>query len=109
MAPYTSSKEDAMRLLTRVRGKHIADARVIADELIAKKGSAHVGEVYPIMVERGLIDFSIPQHWLGAVFSLRKKYRWTGETVQTKIGHDVLAKVWVSAREPWDVEDAEDA
>jgi hypothetical protein len=97
---YTTSEEDAMRLLAATRRRHIDNAREIADELIAKNGTAHVGQVYHIMVKRGLIDFSIPQHWLGAVFRVSAKYSWTGRVVQTNIGHDELAKVWESAKKP---------
>jgi hypothetical protein len=105
---YTTSEEDAMRLLKATRRKYIDDGRVIGDEIIAKKGTADVGQVFQIMTVRDLIDLTIPQHWLGSVFRLSKKYRWTGRMVQTNIGHDVLARVWESATKPPVPEVAED-
>ncbi len=92
--PYTESKEDALGLLEEVREDHIAAARDIADELIAKHGATHVGMVFATMIQRDLVNLAIPQHWLGAVFRVPSKYKWTGQMVQTEIGHDRLARVW---------------
>jgi hypothetical protein len=100
MVAYTTSEEDAIRLLTATRRRHIDNGREIADEILAKRPVADVGQVYQIMAARGLIDYTIPQHWLGAVFRVSAKYRWTGHMVQTNIGHDDLAKVWESAKKP---------
>lgn len=91
----TKTVDEAMALLRKYRSQHIANGRRIADELIAKNGTATTKDVYAEMEKRGLIDFSIGQHWLGAVFR-GGKYTWTGLTVQGH-GHDRLAKVWRAA------------
>lgn len=88
----TKTVEEAMDLLHTFRREHIANGRRVADELIAKYGTTNTKAVYDEMDARGLVDHSIREHWLAAIFR-QSKYRWTGRMTQGR-GHDALAKEW---------------
>ena len=91
----TEDFKEALSLFAASRGmnRSIDAARDIADELIARQGSADVKEVKAVMVERELIKQSEKHHWLGAVFNKPKKYERTGEIIQAN-GHDAIVNRW---------------
>jgi hypothetical protein len=93
----TKTTEEAMAVLKKYRADHIARARAIADELIARDGKTSSKRVYNEMKSRELIDHTISDHWLGAVFN-NAKYAWTGEWTTSNVGpntHSPRAnKVW---------------
>lgn len=94
--PKTETVEAAMVVLHDHHGDLISDARIIADELIAKDGSANTASVYDVMVAMGLVHPMSKLHWLGAVFR-NKKYRPTGKIVEG-VGHAGRgSKEWVFA------------
>lgn len=92
----TETTEEAMALLKAMRAEHIENARKVADELIARYGKTNTKVVFDVMDGRGLIDRSIREHWLAAVFRTGK-YKWTGELTLGR-GHEGRgAKVWAFA------------
>jgi len=95
--PFTHTTGEAMDLLKEWRAGQIADAREVARELIERNGSTSCRQVQEVMVERDLIDESLGNFWLGAVFN-DTEFEWTGEweipDALTKIATKNKAHAW---------------
>ena len=76
--PPTASTGEAMALLKEYRAAQIEDAREVACELIEQFGFTSSRQVQEVMAERDLIDESLGNFWLGAVFN-DDRFVWTGK------------------------------
>ena len=73
----TKSTEEAMAVLRAYRAGQIEDAREVAAELINKFGTTDSFQVQEVMAKRDLIDPSLGNYWIGAVFN-DPRFAWTG-------------------------------
>jgi hypothetical protein len=64
----TQTTEEAMDLLEEYRAGQLADARDVACELIEHFGFTTVRQVQEVMAERDLIDRTLGNYWIGAIF-----------------------------------------
>jgi hypothetical protein len=79
----TASTAEAMELLKGTRAGEIANARMVAAQLIAQNGRTHTRAVWEEMVRLGLArDTDPPAFWLGCVFQNQPQFKWTGEWTQ---------------------------
>jgi hypothetical protein len=78
MDAKTPTTEDAMALLEEYRAGQLADARDVACELIEHFGHTSARQVQEVMAARDLIDASLGNFWVGAIFRT-PQFAWTGQ------------------------------
>jgi hypothetical protein len=84
-AAHTTSRDDALALLAKVRADLIAAARRIARELAERDGTTNARAVRDAMEERGeMRGYDGRDNWLGAVFNPREWVKVPGQFVQAR-------------------------
>jgi hypothetical protein len=74
----TRTTEEAMDLFEEYRAGQLADAREVACELIQHFGFTSARQVQEVMVARDLIDESLGNSWIGAIFRT-PQFEWNGQ------------------------------
>jgi hypothetical protein len=77
----TPSTAAAMAVLRAHRAAQIAIAQQVAVHLIRRKGKTNSREVWEVMRLTGVLDTTVKDHWLGAVFRDKAVFKWTGTYV----------------------------
>lgn len=72
--------ERAMALLRKRRHEQIEAAQDVALKILRRKADTNCREVWNVMRRCNLIDETVPNHWLGAVFR-DQRFAWTGKWV----------------------------
>ena len=98
----TPSTAAAMALLRQRRAAQIALGQQVARHLIMRRGKTNSREVWEVMRMTGVLDTTIKDHWLGALFRDRKQFKWTGVYVTPRLPNGTLihaqrpVKEWTS-------------
>lgn len=79
--PATPSTAAAMALLHAHRAAQIATGRRVAEYIIKRRGKTNCREVWEIMRLTGVLDTTVKDHWLGALFRDRTRFKPTGKFV----------------------------
>jgi hypothetical protein len=96
----TGSTEEAMALLELHRAQQLATGRLVADLLIKKYGETTGQLVLAVMRELEMLDKNVKDYWVGALFRVKDKYKWTGKWVIPELPNGSLihaqrpVKVW---------------
>jgi hypothetical protein len=94
----TQSTKEAMAVLKYRRQTLIRAGRLAAVKIAAKRGRVTSRDVHSSMGAQGLLDPTISDYWLGAVFNRAPELEWTGEyesySNESRNIHERTVKVW---------------